>query len=59
MPQESIDMKAADLQRAGEWAEAGKLRPVINSVYPLEQIQAAHERSRTLHARGKIVVRVK
>jgi NADPH:quinone reductase-like Zn-dependent oxidoreductase len=50
---------AADLQLVGEWAEAGKLRPVIDSVYPLEQIQAAHERSRTLHARGKIVVRVK
>lgn len=49
---------AADLQLVGEWAEEGKLRSVIDSVYPLEQIEAAHERSRTLHARGKIVVSI-
>jgi NADPH:quinone reductase-like Zn-dependent oxidoreductase len=49
---------AADLQLVGKWAEEGKLRSVIDSVYPLEQIHAAHERSRTLHARGKIVVSV-
>lgn len=38
--------------------EAGKLRVVIDSEYPLERLADAHERSRSGHAAGKIVVRV-
>lgn len=40
---------------------SGNLKIVVDSVYPLttEGIQAAHERSETHHARGKIVVQIK
>ena len=50
---------AADLEILTGWIEAGQLRPVIDSEFPLEEIRAAHERSQTLRARGKIVIRIK
>ncbi len=43
----------------GEWVEQGKLRPVIDSVYTLDQIDQAHARSETLRAKGKIIIKVK
>jgi NADPH:quinone reductase-like Zn-dependent oxidoreductase len=48
----------ADLELLGHWADQGRLRPHIESVFPLEEIRAAHEASESGHARGKIVVRV-
>ena len=39
-------------------AEAGALRPEIDSVYPLEEARAAFERSLTGGKRGKVVIRV-
>jgi NADPH:quinone reductase-like Zn-dependent oxidoreductase len=50
---------AADLRILSGWAEAGKLRPVIDREYALDDIRLAHERSQTLRARGKIVMRVR
>lgn len=50
---------AADLEILSEWVEAGRLTTVIDSQFDLDQIHAAHERSETLHARGKIVVSIK
>lgn len=50
--------KAADLEVLGHWADSGRLRTVVDSVYPLAALRAAHERSQTLRARGKIVIRV-
>lgn len=50
---------AADLQILSGWVEAGTLRPVIDSEYALDDIRLAHERSQTLRARGKIVIRIK
>lgn len=49
---------ASDLKILTDWVEAGKLDPVIDSQYALEDIRKAHERSRTLRARGKIVIRM-
>ncbi len=49
---------AADLQVLANWAEEGKLRVVIDSTFNLEDIRAAHERSQTEHAVGKIVIEV-
>ncbi len=37
--------------------EAGKLRPSIAAVYPLDQAAQAHELSKTGHTRGKIVLK--
>jgi len=49
---------AADLQALADWAAAGLLRAVIDSVYPLDQMQAAHARSETNRSVGKIVIEV-
>ena len=50
---------AADLQILADWVTEGALRPVIDSEFSLDQIRAAHERSQTERAVGKIVVNVK
>lgn len=50
---------AKDLQILADWAEQGQLRSVIDSEFTLDEIRAAHERSETGHAVGKIVVNVK
>jgi alcohol dehydrogenase len=49
---------AADLRILSDWVASGQLRPIIDSEYPLEEIQQAHEYSQTLRARGKIIIRV-
>ena len=48
----------AALAEIGTLVEAGKIRPVIDRVYDLEQIAEAHAYSETRRARGKIVVRI-
>jgi NADPH:quinone reductase-like Zn-dependent oxidoreductase len=50
---------AEDLQILVDWVEEGKLRPVIDSEYALDDIRAAHERSQTERAVGKIIVNVR
>ncbi|UCG73005.1 MAG: NAD(P)-dependent alcohol dehydrogenase [Chromatiales bacterium] len=50
---------AADLEILAGWVRQGKLHSVIDSIYPLELIRDAHERSQTERARGKIVLRIK
>lgn len=49
---------AEDLQIVSDWVTEGKIRVVIDSVFPLEEIRAAHERSQTERAVGKIVIEV-
>lgn len=50
--------KAEDLTFLSRLVEQGKLRPMIQEVFPLEEIRKAHDLSETGHVRGKIVVRV-
>jgi NADPH:quinone reductase-like Zn-dependent oxidoreductase len=50
---------AADLQILADWINEGKLRPVIDSIFSLDDIKAAHLKSQTEHAVGKIVVKVR
>lgn len=47
-----------DLDDISRWVEQGKLRPVIDRVFPLEEIRQAHEASESGHTRGKVVVRI-
>jgi len=47
-----------DLEFLAQWTEQGKLKPLIDRIYPVEQIRQAHEYSESGRARGKIVVRV-
>jgi len=49
---------AEDLDLLSVWVSEGNLRPVIDSEYSLDDIRAAHERSQTERAVGKIIIRV-
>jgi NADPH:quinone reductase-like Zn-dependent oxidoreductase len=53
-----VKPRGGDLEKIGVLIEAGKIRPVIEKVFPLEQIAEAHRLSETGHVRGKVVVRI-
>ncbi len=55
-----IDCKASakDLAILKEMVEDGKLVPLIEKVYPLDQVHAAHTRSETGRVVGKLVLKV-
>lgn len=45
----------ADLAEITKLIETGKCRPVVDSIWPLEQFKAAYERLDSGHARGKVI----
>jgi len=49
----------ADLEILADWVRDGVLKPVIDSVFSLDDVRKAHERSETLRAVGKIVLQVR
>jgi NADPH:quinone reductase-like Zn-dependent oxidoreductase len=53
-----LKTNAPDLRVLGRLVEAGNLRVVVDSRYPLAELRAAWERSMTGRAAGKIVVDV-
>lgn len=53
-----VKPRGGDLEKISALVEAGKIRPVIEKVYPLEEIAAAQQESEKWHVRGKIVVRI-
>lgn len=46
------------LRELAKLAEAGKLRPIVETVLPLAETRKGHELSQTGHVRGKIVLQV-
>ena len=50
--------RGGDLDEITKLVTAGKLRPVIERVFPLEQIAEAHRLSETGHVKGKLVISV-
>jgi NADPH:quinone reductase-like Zn-dependent oxidoreductase len=55
----SVKPRGGDLEKISALIEAGKLRPVIEKVFSLEQIAEAHRESEKGHVRGKLVVKVR
>jgi len=53
-----VKPRGGELEKIGALIEAGKLRPIVEKVFSLEQIADAHRLSETGHVRGKLVVRV-
>jgi NADPH:quinone reductase-like Zn-dependent oxidoreductase len=53
-----VQPRGGELEKITELIQAGKLRPVIAKVYPLEQIAEAHRESEKGHVRGKLVVKI-
>ena len=50
--------RGGDLEKITALIEAGKIRPVVERVYPLDQIAEAQRASESGHVRGKIVVKI-
>jgi len=46
------------LRELGRMVRAETIKPVIDSVYPLENIKEAHEKVSTSHAKGKVVIEI-
>jgi NADPH:quinone reductase-like Zn-dependent oxidoreductase len=47
-----------DLNILREWMEAGKLKPVIDKVYPLSETAEAHRHYETGHSKGRVVISI-
>ena len=41
-----------------EWIESGKIKPVIDTVYPLDQTAEAHRHYETGHSKGRVVISI-
>ncbi len=53
-----VRSRARDLARLAQWIDDGRLRPVVDRVWPLEEAAAAHAYLETKRARGKVVLEV-
>ena len=54
----SVHPSSAQLSEIAKLVDAGKLKPVIETVLPLSDARRAHELNETGHARGKTVLKV-
>ena len=52
------DESAENLNSIREWIEDGKLKPVIDTVYPLSQTADAHRHYETGHSKGRVVISI-
>jgi NADPH:quinone reductase-like Zn-dependent oxidoreductase len=53
-----VEPNRNELVQIGSLIDAGKLRPIIDAVFPLSQARQAYEQGTKGHTRGKIVLRV-
>ncbi|MHA1185337.1 MAG: NAD(P)-dependent alcohol dehydrogenase [Candidatus Heimdallarchaeota archaeon] len=54
----NADESAEVLSLLGEWIEKGKIKPVIDTIYPLEKTAEAHQHYETGHAKGRVVISI-
>jgi NADPH:quinone reductase-like Zn-dependent oxidoreductase len=52
-----VKPRGGDLEKVTALVEAGKIQPVVEKVFPLEEIADAHRLSEAGHVRGKLVIR--
>jgi len=52
------DESADNLNLLREWIENGKIKPVIDTVYPLSQTAEAHRHYETGHSKGRVVINI-
>jgi len=53
-----VKPRGGDLEKITALIEGGKIRPVVEKVFPLERIAEAHRLSEAGHVRGKLVVKI-
>ncbi len=53
-----VEQNRGQLAELTRLVDAGRLRPTIDSVFPLDDVRAAFERSGARSTRGKVVLRV-
>jgi NADPH:quinone reductase-like Zn-dependent oxidoreductase len=53
-----VKPRGGDLEKIGVLIEAGKIKPVTEKIFPLEEIAEAHRLSESGHVRGKLVVKI-
>jgi NADPH:quinone reductase-like Zn-dependent oxidoreductase len=53
-----VKPRGGDLEKITTLIEAGKIRPIVEKVYPLDEIAEAQRISESGHVRGKIVVKI-
>ena len=54
MADEGVD----NLNLLREWIEKGKIKPVIDTIYPLSQTTEAHQHYETGHSKGRAVISI-
>ncbi len=54
----TADESAENLNSLCEWIENGKLKPVIDKVYPLSQTADAHRHYESGHSKGRVVISI-
>ena len=52
------DESADNLDSLREWIENGKIKPVIDTVYPLSKTADAHRHYETGHSKGRVVISI-
>jgi len=53
-----VRSRARDLARLAQWIDEGRLRPLVDRVWPVEEAADAHRYLETKRARGKVVLEV-
>jgi NADPH:quinone reductase-like Zn-dependent oxidoreductase len=55
----NVKSNPQDLQQLTKWIENGKVKPIIDKIYPLEDVREAHRHSETGRVVGKLALSIK
>lgn len=51
-----VKSKRKDLGQIAHWIDSGLFRPVVDQVFPIQEVKQAHEYLQTKRARGKVIL---